>query len=393
MLNDFDSIWLSIKDEVISLRHNIHKWPEIAYEEYKTQQKIIEVLKKYDVEYKIVAKTGVIATINGSASGDTVAIRADIDALLVGEETGLHFKSERNGYMHACGHDGHIAIAIGTLLALLKKKEFSGKVKFIFQPAEEQIGGAKHFVEGKYLDDVSCILALHLWPGLQQGTIGIKDGIFMASNDYFEIHVKGKSTHGARPNEGIDSIYVGVRIVEELKTLISREVDPVKGAVISIGSFNGGNSYNIIPETVAIQGTTRSLDKDLRIFLGNRIQEICKNIGSLYGANVEVNYVYQYPATYNHKEINNIIAKEGELVLGTNNVKVFTEPLMISEDFSFYTEKAPGAMFLLGTYNAERDCVYPLHHSKFQFDEEITIKNGIDIMYNSIVHILNGRKN
>lgn len=388
-MDSFNQIWLKIKDQVIGLRRDIHKWPEVAYEEYKTQEKIIEILKNHNVDYKVVAKTGVLATVRGKHPGTTVAIRADIDALSVKEETGLHFQSEREGYMHACGHDGHIAIAMGTLLAMLENKDFSGNIKFIFQPAEEKIGGARHFVEGGYLEDVSCIMALHLWPGLTQGTIGIKDGVFMASNDYFEIKIVGKSTHGARPNEGIDSIYIGAKIVEELKNLIPREVDPVKGAVISIGSFNGGSSYNIIPEIVNIQGTTRCLDRDLRTFLGKRIQEICTSIGNLYGAKVEVNYVYQYPVTYNYEEINHIIAKEGEKVLGENSVIKLAEPLMISEDFSFFTEKVKGAMFLLGTGNKEKDYTYPLHHSKFNFDEEITLKSGINIMHNSIINILN----
>ena len=201
-MDKFGQIWATIKNEVINLRREIHKWPEIAFEEYKTQEKIINHLKKYDVDYEIVAKTGVIASIEGNLPGKTVAIRADIDALQVKEETGLPFESIRDGYMHACGHDAHTAIAMGTLLALLKKRNFKGKVKFIFQPAEEKIGGARYFVEGSYLDDVSAILALHLWPGLPQGTIGVKDGIFMASNDYFEIQIEGKSTHGARPHEG-----------------------------------------------------------------------------------------------------------------------------------------------------------------------------------------------
>lgn len=390
-MNNFSDIWMKIKDQVIELRRDIHKWPELAFEEFKTQEKIINILKEYDVDYEIVAETGLLATINGKNKGPTLAIRADMDALLVKEETGLDFSSLRDEYMHACGHDGHVAIAMGTLLALLENKDFDGKVKFVFQPAEEKLGGAKHFVDGDYLDDVVFILALHLWPGLDKGTIGIKDGVFMASNDRFEIKIIGKSTHGAKPNEGIDSIYTGAKIVQELKTLVPREVDPVKGAVISICSFNGGNSYNIIPEIVTIQGTTRCLDKDVRAFLGERIQEICTNIGNIYGANVEVNYVYQYPVTYNHEEINDLVCKEAEEILGKNNIIKFAEPLMISEDFSFFTEKVPGTMFLLGIRNDESDCIYPLHHSKFKFDEEETIKNGINIMYNTILRKLNIR--
>ncbi len=389
-MNQFDEIWLKIREEVILLRRDIHQWPEIAFEEHKSQEKIIELLKRHGVNnYETVAKTGVLATINGKSSGTQVAIRADIDALMVEENTGLSFESNRDGYMHACGHDGHTAIAMGVLLALLEsKEEFDGKVKFIFQPAEERIGGARHFVEGGYVDDVSAILALHLWPSLPQGSIGIKDGAFMASNDYFQIDIKGKSTHGARPNEGIDSIYVGAKIVEELKTLVSREANPVKPAVISIGSFNGGNSYNIIPETVSIQGTVRSLDKGVREFLGRRIPEICKGIGMIYGADVEVNYIYQYPVTFNHSKVNDVISMEAQKILGSDKVVRLEEPLMISEDFSFFTEKIPGAMFLLGTYNEEKDCIYPLHHSKFKFDEEITIKNGVNIIYNSIINML-----
>ena len=389
-MNQFEEIWPKIREEVILLRRNIHEWPEVAFEEHKTQERIIELLKKHGVDnYETVAKTGVLATIDGKSPGTQVAIRADIDALMVEEDTSLPFKSKKNGYMHACGHDGHTSIAMGVLLALLEsKEEFDGKVKFIFQPAEERLGGARHFVEGGYVDDVSHILALHLWPGLPQGSIGIKDGAFMASNDYFEIEIKGKSTHGARPNEGIDSIYIGARIVEELKALVSREVDPVKPAVISIGSFNGGNSYNIMPETVSIQGTVRSLDKEVREFLGGRIPEICKNLGKIYGADVEVNYIYQYPVTINHKEANDVILGEAQEILGSGKVVRLEEPLMISEDFSFFTEKIPGAMFLLGTYNEEKDCIYPLHHSKFKFDEEITIKNGVNIIYNSIINML-----
>lgn len=390
-MQNFEKIWFKIRAEVIKLRRDIHRWPETAYQEFKTQEKIISVLEKNNINsYKKVAETGVLATIRGNLPGDTIAVRADIDALEVEENTNLNFKSEREGYMHACGHDGHIAIVMGTLLSLFKNRsKFNGEVKFIFQPAEEKIGGAKRFVEEGYLDDVSSVFSLHLWPGLPQGSIGVKDGVFMASNDYFEIEIKGRSTHGAKPNEGIDPIYVGVKIVEELKVLVAREVDPIKNAVISIGSFNGGNSYNIIPDTVKIQGTVRCLDKSVREFLGLRIPVICKKMGNLYGAHVNINYVYQYPVTFNHRSINDIIYNEGKRILGENNVFRLEEPLMISEDFSYFTEKVPGAMFLLGVYNEEKGCTYPLHHSKFKFEEEETLRNGINIMYNSIISILN----
>lgn len=391
-MNNFGQTWENIREDAIALQKDIHRWPETAYEEYRTQDKIFGMLKRYGIsDYESVAETGVLVRINGDESGPTVAIRADMDALMVEENTGLAHRSERDGYMHACGHDAHTAIAMGTLLALHKNKEtLKGNVKIIFQPAEEQVGGAIHFVKAGHMDDVHGILALHLWPGLDQGTIGIRDGVFMASNDYFEVTITGKAAHCARPNEGIDAIYIGSKMVTELKALAAREVDPVKRAVIGIGSFNGGKSYNAMPQTVSIQGTVRSLDRHIREFLKDRIPELCQSIGALYGAKVDVDYRYQYPITCNNDKVNRIVQSAGAEILGDTNVHNIEEPLMISEDFSFFTEEVPGAMFLLGTYNEQTDCIYPLHHSRFRFDEEATIRNGVHIMYNSVLNMLKG---
>lgn len=388
MLMDFNESWNNLKDLIIEFRHDLHQYPELAMEEYQTKKIIMRMLKENGIkDIEEVTETGVVVTIHGRDNGPTIALRADIDGLGIHEHTGFAFESKREGYMHACGHDAHIAIAMGTLLFLNQAKEnWAGCVKCVFQPAEERIGGAKPIIESGVLDEVTAIVALHVWPTLSEGVIGIKDGSFMASNDYFKITVTGKAAHGAKPNEGIDALYIGTKIVHELKALLAREVNPLKKGVINIGKFEAGDAYNIIPETAILEGTVRTLDPEVRKFLTSRIPAICEGLCQLYGAKVQVDYHPQYPVTVNSPEINQVIAQTVDSL--ETELEVITEPFMTAEDFSYYTQKMPGAMFLLGSYNEEKGHVYPLHHSKFSFDEEVVLKKGINIMSQVVLRLL-----
>jgi len=390
-MDNFKKEWAELKEKIIEFRHKLHQYPETAFEEYQTQKLILEILKANGIsDVKEAAKTGVIATIKGKENGPVVALRADMDALKIKEETNLSYQSNREGYMHACGHDAHMAIVMGTLLYLKRLSEnWDGSIKCIFQPAEEKIGGAKPLIADGVLTGVSKIVALHLWPGLPEGTIGIKDGVFMASNDYFKVEVTGKGAHGAKPDEGVDALDVGIKILAELKGILLREVSPLKRAVISVGKFNAGKIYNIIPETCQFEGTVRTLDTEVREYLAHRIPEVCQEYPKLYGAEAKIEYLQQYPVTINNPEVNQAIFQAAGNLFGQGEVVVLTEPSLVAEDFSFYTEKIPGAMFLLGTHSDEKGYTYPLHHSKFAYDEEVVLEKGIRLMSEVALRLVN----
>lgn len=391
---NFNVQWEEIADEVKALRRKIHEWPETAFEEYETQRSIIECLIRNGItDYATVAGTGVIVDVQGIGRGQTVAFRADMDGIKLSEEGCGWTKSKREGYMHACGHDAHVAIGMTLVLVYHRlRHQFSGCVRVIFQPAEEMIGGAKPIVEAGYLRNVSAIVALHLWPELEEGTIGIKDGVFMASNDRFDIHIQGKAAHGARPDQGIDPVYIGSCMVKELMTLRSREINPSENTVVNVCSFNAGQSYNAIPTKGSIQGTVRTLNKQVRHDLLHRIPELCKGIGMLYCANVETDYFLQYPILENDPAVNKVVESAASKTDGIHSVVHLHKALMLSEDYGFYTNEVPGTMVLLGIRNEDKDCVYPLHNSRFCYDEESTLKNGSAVMFEVLLSLLDNNE-
>jgi amidohydrolase len=372
--------------DVVRIRRDLHMWPELGFHETRTSSQIAQTLASLGIPIKTgLAKTGVIGVLTGqmaeSSTGPrqkVVALRADIDALPVYEETELEFASKNHGVMHACGHDIHAAMMLGSAMVLSRLTEhFSGQVKFIFQPAEERLGGGKVLVEEGGLRDpyVDCVFALHLWPLMPYGKIATRTGPIMAAVDNFHIEVVGKGGHGATPHDAIDAIVIGSEIVLALQTIVSRSIDSTSPVVVTVGTFQGGTSSNIIAEKVTITGTVRTLTADAQDTVEGRLKTICRGIAQAYGAECRVDYSKGYPATVNSAECVELVQEVASDVVGKSNVINLELPVMISEDFAFYTERVPGAYFLLGVGD---ETSVSLHHPKYSPPEDIMHK-GIEM--------------
>lgn len=369
-----------IYEDVVRWRRDFHKYPELGRNEMRTKERIVEILRKSPVEIKEnVGGYGVVALLRGAEAGDTIAFRADMDALPIVEINDKEFKSINEGVMHGCGHDGHMAILLGVIHVLCKVREhIKGNIKFIFQPAEElaPIGGAKLMIEEGVLENpkVSKIFGLHIWPGIEEGCIGIKEGAIMASSDPFTIEVKGKSGHASAPNEAIDGVVITANIVTALQTIVSRNVSPLETAVVTIGKMNSGKAYNVIADDGILEGTVRTLNNQVKKDIVNKMEVMVNNLCEAYGGYGKVYYQEGYPALINSKAEVEQVVKATEEALGEDKVTWVKNSAMGGEDFARYVEKVPGAFFWLGAGISE----YPIHHPKFDFNEEI-MKDGIEI--------------
>ncbi len=300
-----------------------------------------------------------------------MALRADFDALPIQDEKDVEYKSQVPGVMHACGHDGHTA----TLLAIAKvlvqnKEELQGNVVLIHQFAEEITpGGAISMIEDGCLDGVDAIFGTHLWSPTPTGEIRYRTGPFMAAPDKFTITIQGKGGHGATPHETVDSIVVGASIVTRLQQIVSRKVDPLKPAVLTIGTFHGGDAFNVIADSVTMDGTVRTFDKDVQEIIIENMEKIIKAECEAAGATYHLDYVKGYPAVNNHEEETMLLVNSASKVVGSEHVQEIA-PLMIGEDFSYYLQKVPGTFFITGAGNKEKGIVAPHHHPKFDIDEE-----------------------
>jgi len=355
-------------EDIVALRREIHREPELGFETGKTAKKVLEALDGLPLEVETgIAENGVVATLQGD--GPTVALRADMDALPIHEETGLPFASEEDGKMHACGHDGHTSMLVGAARALSQdhlRQRLNGTVKFIFQPAEEGGGGGRVMVEEGVAEDVRSIFALHLWPGLPFGTAATKAGPIMAAADRFEMTVKGNGGHGAMPHLAVDAIAVAAQIVTALQTLVSREVNPVEPAVLTVGEIEAGFAFNIIPEMARLGGTVRTFDADLRERMPERIEELARGVAGGMRGDTELDYRFSYPVTRNDADASDLVLGVAEELFGKENTVELTHPSMGAEDFAFFLEKVPGAFIWFGVGN-----VSGLHTAQFAFDEEI----------------------
>ncbi len=378
------------KNQLIEIRRYFHQHPELGLKEYKTSKKIYELLKSWDVEVEYLSETGVVGIIKGSNPGKTIALRADIDALPIEENTGLDFSSKHDHAMHACGHDGHITMCLGAAKILSKHREdISGNVKFIFQPAEEGPGGAKMLIEKGVLKnpDVDAVVGLHIWPELPLNSIGVTGGPIMAAADRFDIEVIGKGGHGAIPELSIDPIYAASQLVNTLQSIVSRESSPLESIVLSNCMFHGGDAFNIIPNSVKISGTTRYHNPSFSKTLPKRMDEVVKGVCNTLRCNYEFKYSHWYPVTLNDSDFYKFFKVVAEDVLGTDKVIELKNPSMGAEDFSFYLEKVPGIYFFLGTRDEENGFDKPIHHPEYNFSEDI-LKTGVELFCNTVLKYL-----
>jgi amidohydrolase len=358
-------------EEMVEIRRYLHERPEISFHEEDTPSYIAEYHRKLGHEVKEgVGERGVTAVLKGGKPGPVVALRADFDALPIKEETGLPFASKVDGAMHACGHDGHTA----ELLVLAKvlhtmKDELAGTVVFIHQHAEELApGGAQAMIADGCLDGVDVIYGTHLWATTPLGRMEYTEGPIMAAADKFSINVRGTGGHGAQPHMTKDSILIGSQIVQSLQHIVSRAVDPMESAVVSVGHFESVNAYNVIADQAKIVGTARSFDEGVRDLLAEKIVSIAEGTASSYGAEAEAIYERGYPAVINHKEEARTAAKVAEAAEGIEEV-VLSKPQMGGEDFAYYLQHVKGAFFFTGAMNPEWETAYPHHHPKFDIDE------------------------
>ena len=356
-------------EKIVALRRDIHREPELGFDTKKTAEKVLGALDGLPLEVQTgVAENGIVATLRGKDGGPTVGLRADMDALPIHEETGLPFASEIEGKMHACGHDGHTSMLVGAAHALCGMRErLNGTVKFFFQPAEEGGGGGKVMVEEGVADDVASVYALHLWPGLPFGTAATKAGPIMAAADAFEMTVRGTGGHGAFPHQTADAIAMAAQIVTALQTLVSREVDPVEPAVLTVGEIGAGSAFNIIPETASLGGTVRTLNEDLRRRMPERIEQLARGVAQGMRGDAELDDHFSYPVTMNDEGAAQHALTVIRGLFGEESTLELSNPAMGGEDFAFFLEKMPGAFIWLGV---GEDVSY-LHTPTFAFDEEI----------------------
>ncbi len=362
-----------INGELVEIRRQLHQYPELGYEEEKTGELIEKVLKEMGLEVtRGLAKTGVVALLKGKKPGKTIGIRADMDALALQEENDQPYRSKTSGKMHACGHDAHMTYVLGAAKILKKyQSQLTGNVKFIFQPAEETTGGAKPMIEQGVLENpkVDGMIGGHVWPDVPAGKIEIVKGPVMASTGQFHLEIHGKGGHAARPHENIDPIMVGQEIIQRLYSLTSRQIDPLENLVISICSFQAGETYNVMPEKAVLKGTIRTLNNELRLALPEKIEKVVKSIAEYYGATYHLNIEHLYPATVNDKDFSEFAEKSAKGIYGKENVLRGDKPSMAGEDFAFYLEKVPGTFLRIGNYDEEQGLTYNLHNPNFDIDE------------------------
>lgn len=374
--------------EIIRIRRDLHQIPELQLNMPKTVAYICSELDTMHVPYqKLINGNAIVAQINGYTQGRCIAIRSDMDGLPIKEDTGLPFSSKHDGCMHACGHDGHIAMALGTSMILKNLSPyFKGCVKILFQPGEEYPGGALPMIEAGCLEHpkVDAIIGSHegyMYPGLEKGKIGISYGTLFASMDRFQIDIIGKGAHGAQPHISIDPIPIACEIVSALQKIISREISPTTNALISVCQIHGGNAQNIIPERVFMEGTVRSADESIRKFIAKRINEISNGIAYSYRASCNVIYEYKYPAVINDKHFTEFFVKNTKELFGEDCMTEITVPTMAGEDMAFFLQKVPGTFFLLSNPVIAADgAIYPHHSPKFDVDETLFYKGSAAVL-------------
>ena len=371
-----------ILPDLIQLRRHFHAHPELSGQEHQTAALIAGELRKsgWDVK-EAVGRTGVVAEI-GNKSGPIIGLRVDMDALPIEERTGLDYSSSTQGIMHACGHDLHTCIGLGVAKVLSENRFTTSCIRIIFQPAEEIAQGANWMKSEKVLDGIKALYGVHVYPDLSVGQIGIRSGTFTAAAAKLEIDIVGDGGHGARPHEGIDSIWIAAKVISGLQEAISRRLDALKPVVISFGKISGGNAYNVIAEKVKLLGTVRCLDSNLYKKLPDWIEQIVKNIATTYGAKAHIKLTSIAPPVFNDPDLTNLLSACAKDFIDEKNIIYLENPSLGAEDFAFLLQDVPGAMFRLGVAG-EKGCA-PLHSGYFSLDER-SLELGIKILSQTIL--------
>jgi len=356
--------------ELVALRRAIHQNPEQGFKEFKTAALVRSRLKAWGVDHKSMCGTGTVATIKGSRPGPTMLIRADMDALPLQELNKVSYCSRNKGIMHACGHDGHTAMALLAAKLLQKRRtSFRGNVKIMFQPAEEGPGGAGPMISEGLLKGVDAAFAIHMWNDLPTGRVGVRSGPVFASSDEFRITVVGRGGHGAAPHQTIDPVAAAAQIITACQNIVSRKVDPTKSAVVTFGQIHGGTRHNIIPDTVEMTGTVRAFEEPVRKQMQREIQKVAGGIASALGAKIEFHYRVGYPPTVNEESMTDLVRDSVREAAGTA-AAVEQDISMGAEDMSLVLQEVPGCYFFLGSMNPRKGLVHPHHSAHFDFDEE-----------------------
>lgn len=372
----------TLQPTLVELRRRLHQRPELGFREHLTAELVAHKLQEWGIEHQTgIAQTGIVATMTGSQPGPVLAIRADMDALPIQEENDVPYRSQHDGIMHACGHDGHTAIALGTACYLSQHRDdFAGTVKIIFQPAEEGPGGAKPMIEAGVLKnpDVETIIGLHLWNNLPLGTVGVRSGPLMAAVECFRCKIQGKGGHGAIPHQTVDSIVVAAQVVTALQTIVARNVSPLESAVVTVGELHAGRALNVIADTASMSGTVRYFNPDLGSLLPQRIEQVIAGVCQSHGATYELDYQRLYPPVINDCKVAELVNAVASDVVETPAGVVPECQTMGGEDMSFFLQAVPGCYFFLGSANSEQNLAYPHHHPRFDFDET-ALGMGVEI--------------
>lgn len=372
----------NLQSSLVEWRRRLHQKPELAFEEQITSEFIQQKLQEWNIPYQAgIAQTGVVAIIESDRPGKVLAIRADMDALPIQEANEVPYKSQHEGKMHACGHDGHTAIALGTAYYLQQHRDqWQGTVKIIFQPAEEGPGGAKPMIEQGVLKnpDVDAIIGLHLWNNLPLGTVGVRPGALMAAVECFRASILGKGGHGAMPHQTVDSIVVASQIVNALQTIVARNVNPLDSAVVTVGEFHAGTALNVIADQAHLSGTIRYFKPELEPLIRERLQAIIAGVCQMHGAGYKLDHWQLYPPTINDQAIAELVQSVAMEVVETPIGVVPECQTMGGEDMSFFLNEVPGCYFFLGSANPEKKLAYPHHHPRFDFDET-ALSMGVEI--------------
>jgi amidohydrolase len=361
---------LKIKNKIIETRRDIHKHPELSFQEYRTSELVAKQLEQFGISVECnIGKTGVVGTLKGADSGKTIAFRADMDALPIQETGDAPYKSVNDGVMHACGHDAHTAMLLGAAEVLSKNHtNISGTIKFIFQPAEEGYAGAKFMIEDGAIDNVDEIYGLHVWNYQKSGTVGVQSGAVMAAADIFTITIRGIGGHGATPQGTVDCVVVSSHLIQALQTIVSRNTNPLENTVVTVGQINGGYNFNIIADKIVLKGTTRAYTEDNRDLIKRRMKEIIQGTEKMFGAKIQLDYKDGYPPVINDITVTNNLYNIAKSIVGENVISPYLS--MGGEDFSYFANKVPGCFFFLGTAPKDREPMStPQHCSHFDIDE------------------------